>query len=29
MTPDAVCTWTTPHGRIYTTHPLTAHDIAA
>ncbi len=29
MTPDGTCTWTTPHGRTYTTHPRTAHDLAA
>ncbi len=29
MTPDATCTWTTPHGRTYTTHPRTTQDIAA
>ena len=29
MTPDGICTWTTPHGRSYTTYPRTAHDTAA
>ena len=29
MTRDGVCTWTDPHGRQYTTHPINHHELAA
>ncbi|GAA3615111.1 hypothetical protein GCM10022199_19140 [Marihabitans asiaticum] len=28
MTPDGVCTWTSPTGRQHTTHPAVVHDLA-
>jgi hypothetical protein len=29
MTRDGICTWTDPHGRQYTTHPVNHHELAA
>jgi hypothetical protein len=29
MTREGTCTWTDPHSRQYTTHPVNHHDLAA